>query len=270
MLARGLLWSLLGFLAMGQSGPDAGEQQKIIARMREAANSYSDRLQDFLCVQTMTRSLDASGKGQHWKVLETQEIELGYVGHQEHYRLVKVNGKASDLEKRVKKGYFTPKGEFGSALRWIFDPKAQASFEWDGVEDSGGVRVCVFRYQVAKETTTVIMQADRNRVPLGHHGVVAADCETGAVMRFQMESEIGAVQRHGHDLAVGSKLEARYGSVAIGDREFLLPQSAVEVAVFGQSLTKAEIAFGHYRKYDTSSIIKFDDGEIKPDVPVKR
>src|SRR5580704_15091972 len=121
-LSFALVW-----YASGQvSAPDAAEQKALIARMREAAVNYADRLQDFLSTQLTSRSVDTSGSGKHWKALETQELELGYVAHKEHYRLLKVNGKTTDLEKRVKRGYFIPGGEFGSSLQMIFIPKASA------------------------------------------------------------------------------------------------------------------------------------------------
>src|SRR5580704_11189084 len=70
-LSFALVW-----YASGQvSAPDAAEQKAMIARMREAAVNYADRLQDFLCTQLTTCSVDTSGSGKHWKALETQELE---------------------------------------------------------------------------------------------------------------------------------------------------------------------------------------------------
>ena len=51
----------------------------------------------------------------------------------------------------------------------------------------------------------------------------------------------------------------------IASKTFLLPQQAIEVAPFGRLLTRVEIRFQNYRKYDSSSNITFDDGTIKPD-----
>lgn len=243
--------------------PDDAEQKAIIARMREAALNYANRLQDFLCTQIMTRTVDHSGTGKHWKLLETQELELGYIGHKEHYRLVKVNGKTTDLATRVKRGYWTPRGEFGSSLRSIFAPSAAATFDWDHEEMSAGKRACVFRYHVAVTTTTYEIQADRDHVKMAHHGLVTAECETGAVTRIQIETEPASVKRRGQDIAIGMNLDVRYGPVSIGSNEFLLPQQAVEIAPFGKTLTKAEIRFEQYRKYDSTSNITFDDGTGK-------
>lgn len=254
--------------ASGQgSTPNATERQAMIARMREAALNYADRLQDFICTQLTTRTVDQSGSGKHWKLLETQELELGYIAHKEHYRLLKVNGKTTDLEKRVKKGYFTPGGEFGTSLRLIFDPRAAAEFEWDREESSAGKRSCVFRYRVPQATSTKVMRADADVVKLGHHGFVTADCDTGMVTRIQIKTEPASVTRNGEAMAIGTELDVRYGLTTIASREFLLPRQAVEIAPFGKTLTKAEIQFQQYRKYDSSSSISFDGGTIEPGKP---
>jgi len=266
MQLRALPLSLTLILsASGQTAaPDAAAQQALIARMREAAITYADRLQDFLCTQFTTRSVDASGSGKHWKVLETQELDLGYIAHEEHARLLKVNGKTTDLEKRVKKGYFRPGGEFGSSLLRIFDPKAAAEFQWDHQESIAGARACVFRYRVPVETSTLVMTADLDHVKMAHHGFVTADCDTGAITRIQIETEPASVVRRGHDVAIGVQLDVSYGPTVIGSKEFLLPQHALEIVPFGQTRTKAEIRYENYRKYDSDSNITFDDGPIKP------
>jgi hypothetical protein len=254
------------------STPGLAEQKAMIARMRDAAVNYADRLQDFLCTQLTTRSVDTSGSGKRWKVLETRELELGYVAHKEHYRLLKVNGKTTDMEKRVKKGYFIPGGEFGSSLRKIFDPQAAAQFAWDHEESIAGKRSCVFRYRVPVATTTMVINADADHVKMAHHGFVSADCDTGTVTRIQIETEPASVTRHGQQVAIGMQLDVRYGPTMIASKEFLLPQQAVEIAPFGKTLTKAKIEFQQYRKYESNSSITFDGGTkpsptIKPDEP---
>jgi len=238
--------------------PDAPEKTAMIARMRTAALNYADQLKDFTCMQLMSRSADNSGTGKHFKPLETQELELAFVAHKENYKLLKVNGKTTDLEKRVKQGYFKPSGEFGTSLQKIFDPQANAEFEWDHGELSAGKRICVFRYNVPLASTTMVMRVNLQKVRLGHHGFVYADCDTGAVTRFQTESDIPTIKEQGHNIQVGEQLEVRYGPVVIDSKEFLLPQEAEEIARFYKTLTKSEIQFQQYRKYDSNSTITFD------------
>ncbi|SPE43454.1 conserved exported hypothetical protein [Candidatus Sulfopaludibacter sp. SbA3] len=261
MLIRNLSLLLVAWVPCVHSqlpAPDAAEQAAIISRMRAAALNYADQLQDFICTQTTARSADGSSTGKHYKPLETQELELAYVAHRERTRLLKVNGETTNLEKRIKQGYFTSGGEFGSKLQQIFDPKANAEFQWDHEEQSTGKRSCVFRYNVPLATTNMVMQVNLQYIKLGYHGFVYADCDSGAVTRFQMESDVPTIKEHGHDIKIGSQIEVRYGLVIIGAKEFLLPLEALSIGRFHTTLTKAEIRFQEYRKYDSSSTITFD------------
>jgi hypothetical protein len=252
---------LVGAAAQSAAPPDATEQAALIARVRIAGLAFRDQLQDFRCLQKTVRTFNDSGDGKHWKTLETQELELDFVGHKENYQLLKVNGETTKLEKRVKSGYFKPSSEFGTALAWIFDTKANAQFEWDHTETAAGKRVCVLRYRVPLSTTTMVMTANTEKVPMGHTGTVEADCDSGMVTRIHVASEAASAKLSGRDVAVGVRLDVRYGSVAIGSKELFVPVAAEEVAVFGRGLTKVEIEYGEYRKYDSSSTLTFGDGK---------
>ena len=219
----------LTLCAYGQTtAPPASEQATLVARMRDAALHYASQLEDFLCTQDMTRSVDSSGSGKRWKPLETQKLELGYIAHKEHYRLLEVDGKTTDLEKRVKKGYFRPGGEFGTSLLWVFDPKAAAEFEWDHEELSAERRSCVFRYRIPIATSIYVMRADEDRVRMALRGFVTADCSTGVVTRLQIETEPASVKRRGQDLALGMHLDVYYAPATVASKAFLLPEHAVE------------------------------------------
>jgi len=231
----------------------------LAARMKEAALSYTDRLRDFTCTQFLKRSAGPSPDGPHWKLLDTQEAELDYVGHKEHYTLLQVNGQSADPAKRIKRGpYLTPGGEFGTFLQKIFNPKAQAEFAWDHQEGDGPERACAFRYNVPLATTTEVIQVNSGRVPVGHHGMVWADCDTGVVKRFRFESDFGEAEVGGRRVPVGFHLEVRFTPATIGSQQFLLPDRVEETSLFYKTWTKVEIQFQQYRKYDASSTISFD------------
>ena len=150
----------------------AAAHEAAISRIREAALAYGERLQNFTCVQTTARSIGPSIDGPRWKPLETQELALNYVDHREHYKLLKVNGETTDLQKRIKAGYFTGYGQFGSALLNILDPKTNARFEWDHDESGPAGDVCVFHYQVPESGSRIVLTADKDQVKVGHHGTV--------------------------------------------------------------------------------------------------
>jgi hypothetical protein len=267
MAARALLLSaaLVVCAAAGQTpAPDAAAQEAIVSRIRKAALEYGDRLQNFTCTQITARSTGPSATGPRWKPLETQELELNYLDHREHYKLLKVNGKTTDLQKRIKPGYMKSYNQFGSRLQNIFDPKANATFEWDHAEAGSGGGTCVFRYRVPQPTSTIVITAGPDKVQPGHHGVVWANCESGAVTHFLTETDPAEVVRKGRRVALEYRLEVRYSLATIGSLEFLLAQSAVDTALFYKTWTRTEIQFRQYRKYDASSAIRFDEEEVGP------
>jgi hypothetical protein len=262
---------LAGGVARAQTEP---EQLALLARMREAALTYSDHLQDFVCTQIATRNTDKSGSGRHWKKLDVQEFELSYVGHNEHYKLLKVNGHAENLNAQIKKGYgtLTSSGEFGGMLRQVFDPFANAEFTWDhdGIEE--GRNLCSFRYNVLRANSRYRVGDRDDHLTVAHHGVVHADCNTGAVMRIQMASESRPVTRSGHEVVFSSQVDVRYRPASIGATEFLLPDSAETIIRSDATLTRAEIQFRNYHKFQADSKIVFNSESERtgaPDPPGK-
>jgi hypothetical protein len=257
--------ALAAVLALRTSGqtpePDAAGRNTILARMKDAAVNYAERLQDFLCIELIKRGKEDSGPFKHWQALDTQEREVGYISHQEHYRVLSVNGKPPDVAK-IKPGYFLPSGEFGKVLGYIFDPKSAGEFEWDHVDQSGGKRLCVFRYRVTAAESAMIRYSGSDRVHMQHHGLVYADCETAMPMRIQIDAEPAFVVRSSSKIALGWKIDLRYGITVIAGKDFLLPQESQEITRFGNTQTKVEIHFQQYRKYESNSTVTFDaDGK---------
>jgi len=263
---KSILPATLAICALGQTPPpDAAARQAIVDRIRKAALEYGERLQNFTCTQITARSIGPSATGTRWKPLETQEMELNYVDHREHYTVLSVNGQTTNLRRRIKPGYFKAYGQFGSGLQSIFDPKSNGAFEWDHAESGAGGRVCVLRYRVRQASSNVVITADADQVRVGHHGMVWASCDTGEVTRFVSETDPAEVRRIGRRVPLGYRLDVHYALATIGAGEYLLPQSAVDVALFYKTWTKEETEFRGYRKYDASSSIRFEDVEAAPD-----
>jgi hypothetical protein len=252
-----LLAALVYPAAFAQTVPAPADPQALIERARAYALAYSKSLANFTCTRLITRSADDSTTGNRYKQLETQEGELRYVDRKETYEVQKINGETTKLDKHVKKGYFIPGGEFGASLAKIFAPQAKAEFTFDRAETSQGRPSCIFRYNVPQSTTTYGITADGTGYPLAHHGVVHVDCETGAVTNFRIESDTPTVVFKGHKIVIGNNLEVHYTLTSIGDKQFLLPQDAGEVNRFHKRLTKVDIQFRGYRKFDSTSTVTF-------------
>jgi hypothetical protein len=238
----------------------------LIARMRQAAHVYTQGLEDFLCTKITTRSGDRSGAGSRWKPLDVQESEVRYVNHQETETLLKVNGQSAKL--KIKQGYFIPGDEFGDKLLQIFSSSVHAQFTFDHQESAGSQQLCVFRYRVPFETSRWGMSDGTQSVGFAHHGMVYADCDSGAVMRFHMESEPAEMHRLMFHFPVGERLDVSYRPTLIAGKEFLLPFSAEAIAWYDTDWTRAEMQFQNYRKFQSNSrIIIPDHQETVPDPP---
>lgn len=257
LLTRVLLTGILlagGALSQtaSQDNPDLG------ARMKTWAAGYDKGLRDFLCTQQMTRYQGSVGTAPGWKRLEQQELEVSYQRKKVGYHRVKVDGKTDKLEQRVKKGYYTPGGEF-AAMSWVFDTKAAAEFTFDHRETREGRAFCVFRYQVPVERTNIIMNVNLEKVPLGYQGSVDADCETAEVHAVRIATDPGVAHFGKRRIPVGLKLEVRYEPIEIGGNRYLLPSHAELAGLFNTGITRADLDFSNYRKYSSNSTISFDD-----------
>ena len=247
-----MLAAILAVAAQAQlPAPDKAAQETILSRIRETAIAYADRLQDFICIQATTRSGSDNPSHPHWKTLETLTQELTYFNHRESLKLLTVNGGAPGAAAKIKTGYYQPGGEFGSYLLKVFSPAAQAQFEFEGVESSSAAPVCVFRYRVPLATSTWSVTANGDEIRLAHHGRVHADCQTGAVLQLELETEFTDHK------PVGIQADLHYSPVAIGTTEFLLPAKVEEIARYHSRLTKVAMEFRDHRKYSADSVVTF-------------
>ena len=251
---------LAGVLAAGIVFAQSATQDTsaLEARMKAWAAEYDQRLQDFLCLQEMTRYKGSAGASPNWERLEQQELEVSYQNKKVGYHRISVDGKTDRLEKRVKKGYLIPGGEF-AALNRLFDPKGAADFTFDHREVRNDRAVCVFRYQVPLARTNLIMGVNGEKVPLGHRGFIDADCETGEARRVRIATDPGVAHFGKRAIPVAVQLDILYEPVEIDGNHCLLPSHAVLTGLFYKTLTRADIDFTNYRKYSSISNILFDD-----------
>ena len=246
-------------MVLAQSGSQ--EPPALEAKIKAWAAEYDERLQDFLCIQQMSRYKGSAGASPNWELLERQELEVSYHDKKVGYHRISVDGKTDKLEKRVKKGYLIPGGEF-VALNRVFDPKAAADLTFDHREAGNDRTGCVFRYQVPVARTNIGMSVNGEQVPLGYRGFIDSDCETGEVRRVRVATDPGFAHL-GRDgkrvIPVGEQLDIRYEPVEISGNHYLLPSHAVLTGLFNTALTRADIDFTNYRKYSSSSNVSFDD-----------
>lgn len=259
MMAAALFAATLQTAAMGQA--TSAESEQIISRVKTWAEEYTNRLQDFLCTQNMTRYKGKSGPSPGWERLENQQLKVSYKDKKVGYRRLSVDGRTDGMDQRVKKGYLIPGGEFG-AISWPFFPKGAAEFALDHRDVAGDRTVCVLSYSVPSGRTNMVMSVNGARVSLAYHGVIEAVCDTGEIHRLEIVSDIGRGPGRVNStrlINVGMELDIRYAPYSIAGVSYLLPSHAVLKGLFHTTLTRADIDFDNYRKYEVNSNIRFDD-----------
>ena len=128
---------------------------------REYARDYSKKLPNFICTQVTRRYEDPSGL-EFWQSQDTVVEKLSFFEQKEDYKLLFVNNRAfTGTRERI--GGTVTRGEFGTRLKEVFDPKSEAQFEWERWATLRGKRMHVFRYRIAQERSEYSVQYGDNR-----------------------------------------------------------------------------------------------------------
>ena len=249
--------------------PSSEEQAAIIDHVRQYALSYSKNLPDFICTQVTRRYAAPAPGTRHggslnsepsWQALDVLQIRLSYFEQKEDYKLILVNNTMTTQDYRTLGGA-TSTGDFGSMMKEIFEPGTQARFEWDHWATLRGRRSLAFSYHVAQSRSQWHLNYDRRLdiVP-AYRGLIYVDNETHEVTRVTLEAEYlpptFPVTR------ADTVLDYDYQDIS--GHTFLLPLKARTIMAADEYITRNDTEFRLYRKYSTSSDIKFDTEEIPP------
>jgi len=192
--------------------PDAAEQSRALAALRDYALNYTKSLPDFICTQVIERAFGVNGRGGH----DAIEEQVTYVGGKENYVLTRINGQPVSRGQDQVAGIVSS-GEFGSLLASAFNPQAEADVHWERVTNRNGRKVYVFAYRVPQQKGYGLVESTgTRRVP--YKGLIYADAEAGAVVRIEMQCEIP------DDSEFRTlEIDLDYKPAEVGGREFLLP-----------------------------------------------
>src|ERR1700678_3116161 len=111
--------------------PAVPSPEEMLAAIHHApvyALSYTARLPDFLCNETVERFEDL-GKG-NWDKKDVLGVKLSYLDHAEDYHLTTLNGHPTMQSFQSMQGAWS-QGEFGSMMLEVFVPESHAQFRWD-------------------------------------------------------------------------------------------------------------------------------------------
>jgi hypothetical protein len=270
MRARPFCMASLAALSLAAQEPPAlspEEQTAWIAASRQQALDYTQSLPDFLCTEVTHRYSAPVGQGPEpsWKLLDTLSIRLSYFDRKEAYRVIRINDKPAD-KNLSNMGGWTTKGDFGSMLRGVFDPKSQTAFSWDRWDTWEARRVAVFAWRLdrAHASFTSVSHSFLKTVrgTWGAKGLVYLDANTRQVLRLLIDSAEMPAESPTQEVHI----VLEYGFQKIAGREYLLPARSQTVSIVksGKTAQKSDSEFTDYKKFSADTKIEFGTpGEAK-------
>jgi len=241
--------------------PDSIEQAKLIDEAREYALTYEKQLPNYICAEIQRRYRDPyhhsanSLEDADWRLEDTITTKLTYFEHQEKYEVQMVNNRSVTNMPIEKLGGAVSRGEFGSMMRYIFDPDSQARFEWDKWTTLRGRRAYVFDFDIDQAHSKYSILWDNSlELRPAYRGSIYIDKETHMIVRL-VESPYDIPATYPVQ-AVKTTLD--FDFVKIGDGEYLVPMKVEVISATNRYLARNDKEFRLYRKFGTETNIKFD------------
>jgi hypothetical protein len=233
------------------------QQDDRVLKIVEAARDFDQRLPNFICKQTTQRYAGKTANGP-WKRIDWHEEELTYFERKEKYRVMTINGKASNRTHDRLPGGFRANSLFGGVLSRIFRAETKTDFEWTGsTAIEAGHTANVVRYRVRKENSKWTADSNGKSYLRPYHGSIWADAETHAVLRIDATPE----PEPGDPSWLGAiHLDIRYGSARVGGVEQFLPLRAESILGLPKVLRNV-VEFSDFRQYAAESKIEFGDAK---------
>ena len=234
------------------------QEPAAVEAIRAYALHYSQSLPDYTCLADTQRVENSERAGTAKS--EAIEEEISYIGEAEHYKVLKVDGKAAKGVTHEQLGGATSAGEFGGLLKQIFDPQSATAFSQQSSGKLNGRAVAVLKFRVAQPTGYAVYDnVSKNYIRVAFDGTVWADAGTNAVMKIAIKLV---------DIPKESPLEEtaitlEYKAADLSGQQFILPwqfewnwRGSPRGGTQGQSGTSV-IRFSKCRKFTAESNIDF-------------
>lgn len=242
---------------VAEKAPSGKDWPLILARVRSNALAYSSQLPDFICNQTTRQFIRTVAPTVGWKLAGSFVAELSYYDRKEHYEILSVNRKPVPGGTTMENlGGGLSMGEFGSALRGLFEHRTQAEFKPQGLKKINKLETLCIAFQVSQERSRRFITLNDKTIITAYRGRCWVNPDTYEVVRLEKKSvdiprEFPVTQ---FDMSVD------YAPATISGASYWLPREA-EIWISrrppGVSLknlrirTKSKIRFDGYRRFGT-------------------
>ena len=162
------------------------DQFRFLDQTRTVALNYSKWLPNLICNERIRRETDwGTGK---MRRADDLTVQVSYVNQKESYRVVARGRSKADQRIENIPGAVS-QGEFGSMLRWIFEPEAKAFFEFQSESVVRDRPVTVVAYRVEAANSRMALQSYSRGAFVAFHGTLAIDPETHLVVSLTASAE---------------------------------------------------------------------------------
>ena len=246
----------------------SADRVKVLDSATSLALAYTQRLPDFICTQITHRDVSDVGSAGGGvtgidvaPILSTAtssssviEERLTFFDRKENYEVMTIDGHKVTGAKHLQNEGAISAGEFGTALRDIFDPQSHTVFTWGRMDKLRGRQVYVFVFHVPKERGALVTHrnpAQQIVVPYG--GQIFVDCDTNEVMRIT--SRLDLPPKFPIQMA---ERRVDYKQTRIAGKDYNLPSHSEVHMQDSSNLYVNSIDFKDYHKFVVESTIHYD------------
>lgn len=257
--------------------PSSEEQGAILDEVRDYALNYSKTLPDYICTLVVRRYAAPAPGGRYsrpgrrdddpsYQLQNTLTVKLSYFEQKEDYKLILINNSPSQMDYN-KVGGTRSSGDFGSLLRMVFEPAAEARFEWDHWGLLRKRPTYVFAYHITQERNQWHVTSGegtdiQDTIP-AVRGLIYVDQETKQVLRITLV----AVDLPPTFPVKEASDQLDYDYQDVGGQQFLLPLSNKVLINSADVWTKNLNEYHLYHKYTSESAIQFDVTDTPAPLP---
>jgi hypothetical protein len=232
---------------------------RFLESVRQIALAYNDALPDFTCQQFVQRMAKLGGMG-NWQIVDQLVEEVSYRGKSEHYKVLLKDKKPLPSSGNREVGGFFSQGDFGNALRLLFSPESEASFQKEEGERLRGRTTLRCRFQVPKKHSGYDVGWGDMRVVVAYRGRCWIDLATLQVVRLECEA-----QEIPSSVPVRiSSHTTEYDILEIAGKKYWLPVRAFIYLKLHNDLRRPQMDF-----YETLFGSPSPGGSIYPDLEVR-
>ena len=245
-------------------GPPATEEAHsgkdwplILARVRSNALAYTDQLPDFICNQTTKQFVRTVAPTAGWKMIGSFVAALSFYDRKEHYEILSVNQKPAPGATMENLGGGLSIGEFGSALRGLFEHRTQAEFKLLGLKKINKLETFCIAFQVSQERSRRFITFNDKTIMTAYRGRCWVDPDNYRVVRLEKKA-VGIPRTFP---VTRFDMSVDYAPVTIAGASHWLPEEA-EIWISRRRpgehtrknllmRTKSKIRFDGYRRFGT-------------------